>query len=113
MSEIDDKVAEVGGLQFKLVKNGLDVAEVAAFISSLINQNEELAYKLGHLHSLTKLAEKVVVNAEEQASSIIIETKEKASAEATTIIARAEEEARAKAEGITVKRLLGARTDGY
>ena len=103
MSEVDDKVAEIGGRQFRIVKNGLDVAEVSAFISSLIDRNDELTHKLGHLHSLTKLAEKVVVNAEEQARNIVIETEKKASAEATILITKAEEEARAKTEGIASK----------
>jgi len=103
MSEIDDSMIEIGGRQFRIVKNGLDVAEAAAFIHSLIDRNEELASKLGHLHSLTKLAEKVVVNAEDQARGIVIETEKKANAEATIIIARAEEGARAKAEEITAR----------
>jgi vacuolar-type H+-ATPase subunit H len=103
MSEMDGKVTEIAGRQFRIVKKGLDEAEVSAFISGLINRNDELANKLSHLNSLTKLAEKVVVNAEDQARIIIIETEKKADAEATTIIARAEEEARAKAEEIAAE----------
>lgn len=103
MSEMDDKVSEIGRRRFRIVKNGLDEAEVSAFISRLINRNGELANKLGHLHSLTKLAEKVVINAEDQARIIIIEMEKKANRKATTIIARAEDEARAKAEGIAAE----------
>ncbi len=94
------KVKEIWGQQFSIVKNGLHEAEVSAFIGRLIDQNNDLANKLGHLHSLTRLAEKTVVEAEEQAKGINIETKRKAEARAITIITRAEEKAKAVAERI-------------
>ena len=100
MVTIGGKVKEIWAQQFSIVKNGLHEAEVSAFIGSLIDQNNDLANKLGHLHSLTRLAEKTVVEAEEQAKRINIETKRKAEARAITIITRAEEKAKAEAERI-------------
>ncbi len=100
MVTIGGKVKELWGQQFSIVKNGLHEAEVSAFIGRLIDQNNDLANKLGHLHSLTRLAEKTVVEAEERAKRIDIETKKKAEARAITIITRAEEKARARAERI-------------
>jgi len=103
MATIDGKVKGIWAQQFSIVKNGLDEAEVSAFIGRLIDQNNDLANKLEHLHSLTKLAAKTVIEAEEQAKGIKIETEKKAKARATTIITRAEGEAKAKAKRITTK----------
>jgi len=103
MVTIDGKVKGIWAQQFSIVKNGLDEAEVSAFIGRLMDQNNDLANKLEHLHSLTKLAEKTVSEAEEQAKGIKIETEKKAKARATTIITRAEGKAKAKAKRITTK----------
>ena len=46
---------DLWGRKFKIVKNGLDEAEVLSFIGGLIDQNNALASKLEHLDSLTKL----------------------------------------------------------
>ena len=103
MVTIDGKVKGIWAQQFSIVKNGLDEAEVSAFIGRLMDQNNDLANKVEHLHSLTRLAERTVVEAEEQAKSIKTRTDEKARARAATIITRAQEEAKAKTEMITTK----------
>jgi cell division septum initiation protein DivIVA len=92
------EVKEICGRKFRVVDSGLDEAEVAAFIGSLMDQNNELASKGEHLQSLTRLLEKVVLKAQEEADSISAEVDKKANAKANTVIAKAEEEARARAE---------------
>lgn len=92
------EVKEICGRKFRVVESGLDEAEVAAFIGSLMDQNNELASKGEHLQSLTSLLEKVVLKAQEEADSISAEVEKKVNAKANTVIAKAEEEARARAE---------------
>jgi F0F1-type ATP synthase membrane subunit b/b' len=100
MQATSDKVKEIGGQRFRIVKNGLDEAEVLSFISALIQQNNELANKVEHLSALTKLAESTVVEAEKQAKSIRIQTEEEAKAQASSIVAAAEEQAKLEADKI-------------
>ncbi len=100
MQATSDKVKEMGGQRFRIVKNGLDEAEVSSFISTLIQQNNELANKVEHLSALTKLAESTVVEAEKQAKSIKMQTEEEAKAQAASIIATAEEQAKSEADKI-------------
>jgi len=98
MVTIDDKVKWIRGQQFSIVENGLDETEVSAFVGRLIDQNNDLANKLEHLHSLTKLAEQTVVEAEEQAKDIKIEIEKQARAEAERIIAEAQQRAKLSAQ---------------
>lgn len=100
MATMNATVTEITGRELGIVKDGMDEAEVFTFIGSLIDQNSDLADKLEYLNSLTKLAERTVIIAEEQAKSIKMETEKKARAKAATIIARAEEKAKAEAERI-------------
>jgi vacuolar-type H+-ATPase subunit H len=100
MQVTSDKVKEMGGQRFRIVKNGLDEAEVSSFISTLIHQNNTLANKVEHLSALTKLAESTVVEAENQAKSIKMQTSEEAKAQAANIIAAAEEQAKLEADRI-------------
>jgi vacuolar-type H+-ATPase subunit H len=100
MQATSDKVKEMGGQRFRIVKNGLDEAEVSSFISTLIQQNNELASKVEHLSALTKLAESTVVEAEKQAKSIKMQTEGEAKAQAASIVAAAEEQAKLEAEKI-------------
>lgn len=88
------KAGEARGRKFRVVDNGLDQAEVAALVSSLIDQNSDLLNKQDNLRSLTKLLEKAVLEAREEASSIREEAEREADARATAIIARAEEDAK-------------------
>jgi vacuolar-type H+-ATPase subunit H len=100
MQTTSDKLKEIWGQKFRLVKNGLDEAEVTSFISTLTRQKNELADRLEHLSALTKLAESTVVEAEKQAESIKIQTKEEAKAQAASIIATAEEQAKSEGDKI-------------
>jgi vacuolar-type H+-ATPase subunit H len=100
MQATSDKVKEMWGQRFRIVKNGLDEAEVSSFISTLIQQNNELTNKVEHLSALTKLAESTVVEAEKQAKSIKMQTEEEAKAQAASIIATAEEQAKSEADKI-------------
>ena len=101
MDTSDSKIREIWGRKFKIVKNGLDEAEVFSFIGGLIDQNNALASKLEHLDSLTKLAERTVIEANKQAQGIKKEAEEKANASAASIIAEAEEKAKKEVDRIT------------
>ena len=98
MDTSDGKIRELWGRKFKIVKNGLDEAEVFSFIGGLIEQNNALASKLEHLDSLTKLAERTVIEASKQGQGIKKEAEEKANASTASIIAEAEEKARKEAQ---------------
>ncbi len=101
MDTSDGKIRELWGRKFKTVKNGLDETEVFSFIGGLIDQNNALASKLEHLDSLTKLAERTVIEANKQAQDFKKEAAEKANASAASIIAEAEEKARKEVHRIT------------
>jgi cell division septum initiation protein DivIVA len=100
MSDTGDHVTEICGQQFRVVKRGLDESEVADFISSLLEQNTDLQGRLQHLNSLRRLAEKVVIRAEDQAEKMRREAEERAQEKlllaeqrATEILREAEEAA--------------------
>jgi len=88
-----DGFVELGGTEFRRVKNGLDEAQVASSISELISQRDKFRQNEEHLSSLTKLAEKTVTEADELAEEIKTEAKEQAKTEASAIITKAEEQA--------------------
>jgi vacuolar-type H+-ATPase subunit H len=94
------KVKEIWGRQFRIVRKGLDEAEVVAFISRLIEQNSELSRKLEHVDSLKRLAENAVIEASKQAESIKIEAGEEADRKAEKIITQAVEQTKAAAKRI-------------
>ena len=73
-------------------------AEVAALTSRLQDQTEDLAGKHEYVLSLTKVLEKAVGKAQEEADGVRAEAEKKANARVTELTARAEEEARLKAE---------------
>jgi vacuolar-type H+-ATPase subunit H len=100
MKSTSDKLKEIGGQRFRIVKNGLDEAEVSSFISSLVQRSNELASKMEHLSALTKLAENTVVEAENQARSVKVQAEEEAKAQAASIIAAAGEQAKLEADKI-------------
>jgi len=100
MDTSDSKIREIWGRKFKIVKHGLDEVEVFSFIGGLIDQNNALASKLEHLDSLTKLAERTVIEANKQSQSIKKEAEEKANARAASIIAEADEKARKEVDRI-------------
>lgn len=86
---VDGNAAEVEGHEFKIVKKGLDKDQVAAFIGGLLRQRDgligerdELVKREGHLLSLTKLAERTVIEANKLTEEMKKEAIEKAKAEA-------------------------------
>jgi vacuolar-type H+-ATPase subunit H len=86
--------------KFKKVKNGLDEGEVFSYINQLMEQNRSLAGKLEHLDALTRLAERVVVEADKVSEHIKNEIVENANAKAAVIITEAHKRARTEANTI-------------
>jgi len=93
-----DDVVVLGGREFKLVKNGLDEAQVAPFIDELTKERDKLAQSQDHIASLNRLAEMTVVEADKLATQVKTEAEEQAKAESTAIIDKAKEQARQMAE---------------
>ncbi len=100
MTEMNDSTTEIAGQQFRVVKIGLDADEVSDFIRVLLDRNSDLQSKLEHLHSLRRLAEKVVIRAGDQAEKMKQEAEERAQEKlllaeqrACEILRAAEEEA--------------------
>lgn len=100
MDTSNGKTKEMLGRKFKTVKNGLDEVEVFDFLGGLIEQNKNLALQLEHLESLTRLAERTVIEADKEAENIKKERLEKASSQAAKIIAEGEEKAKSEANTI-------------
>ncbi len=96
--DVSDAVIELGGSEFRRVKNGLDEAQVTSFINELINQRDKLIQREEHLSSLTKLAEKIVTEADRLADEIKIEAMERIEAETAEMTAKAELQAQQMAE---------------
>ena len=86
-------VVELWGREFKKVKSGLDEEQVVSFVNELMNEHKTLLERAEHLSSLTKLAEKTIVEADTVAKQLQKEAEDRAKAEANTIIAKAEEQA--------------------
>ena len=86
-------VVELWGHEFKKAAEGLDKAEVASFIAELMKKNEALLKRAEHLESLTKLAEKTIIEADDVAKQVQEEAEEQAKAESKKILAEAEEQA--------------------
>jgi hypothetical protein len=93
----DDAIV-LGGREFKLVKNGLDEAQVASFIDELIKERDKLAQFQNHITSLNRLAEMTIVEADKLAAQIKTEATEQAKAESAAIIDKAKEQARQMSE---------------
>jgi len=93
-----DDVVVLGGHEFKRVKNGLDEAQVIPFIKELINERDKLAQSQDHVASLSRLAERAIVEADKLATQIKTEAAEEAKAESAAIIDKAKEQARQMAE---------------
>ncbi len=84
-----DNIAELEGHEFKIVKKGLDKTQVAAFINELVRQRDELISERDellkreeHVLSLTKLAERTVIEADKLTEEIKKEAIEQAKTEA-------------------------------
>jgi len=113
-----DNITELEGREFKIVKKGLDKAQVAAFINELVRQRDELISERNmliqreeHMLSLTKLAERTVIEADKLTEEIKKEAVEQAKAEAKIeadklteeIKKEAVEQAKAEADAIMAK----------
>jgi hypothetical protein len=97
-STTKEDVIVLGGREFKRVKNGLDEAPVASFISELIKERDKLAKSQEHIISLNRLAEMAVVEADRLAAQIKTEAAEHAKAESAAIIDKTKEQARQLSE---------------
>jgi len=86
-------VIELWRREFNLAKNGLDKAQVVSFVSELIGERDQLAHRLEHMSSLSKLAENTIVEADKLAEEIKKEAIGEAKAEAEVIVAKADEQA--------------------
>jgi cell division septum initiation protein DivIVA len=86
-------VVELWGHEFKKAAEGLDKAEVVSFVAELMKKNETLLKRAEHLASLTKLAEKTIIDADNVAKQVQDEAEEQAKAEARKILSGAEEQA--------------------
>lgn len=87
-------VKQLWGREFEIVKEGLDEAQVKAFVAELVGEREALAKRQEHLASLTKLAENTVAEADRLSTEI----NKEAAAKATAILAKAEQDAQKLAE---------------
>ena len=88
-----ENVVELWGHEFSLAKNGLDEGQVVSFVNEVISERDLLLQRAEHLSTLTKLAEKTIVEADRLAEEIKKEAGDKAKAEAEAILAKADEEA--------------------
>jgi len=86
-------VVELWGHEFKKAGEGLDKSEVVSFVGELMEKHEALLKRAEHLSSLTKLAEKTIVEADNVAKQVQSEAEEQAKAEAKAILSEAEEQA--------------------
>jgi hypothetical protein len=93
-----DDVIVLGGRELKRVKNGLDEAQVEAFIDELIKERDKLAKSHDHIASLNRLAERNIVEADKLATQIKTEATEQAKAEGAAIIDKAKEQSRQMSE---------------
>jgi cell division septum initiation protein DivIVA len=91
-------VIELWGHEFKKAAEGLDRGQVESFIEELMKKHEALIKRTEHLTSLTKLAEKTIVEADTVAKQVRGEAEEKAKAEAKAILSEAEEKAQQLAQ---------------
>jgi phage-related baseplate assembly protein len=103
MVKSNNDTAEVLVSKFKKVKNGLDEAEVLSTIKELVERNRSLTDRFAHLDSLTKLAERTVIQAEQEAETIKKDAETAATSEAAIIVASAEEKAKSEADRLNAK----------
>ncbi len=89
----DQSIVKLWGHDFVKAKYGLDETQVVSFVNELISQRNTFLQRREHLSSLTKLAERMVAEANNMATQIKDEAIERANAEATMILAKAEEQA--------------------
>ena len=88
-----ENIVELWGHEFSLARNGLDEAQVVPFVNELISERDLLLQRVEHLSTLTKLAEKTIVEADRLAEEIKKEAVDEAKSEAEAILAKADEQA--------------------
>lgn len=88
-----ENIVELWGHEFSIAKNGLDETQVVSFINELINERDLLLQRMEHLSTLTKLAEKTIVEADRLAEDIKKEAIDETKTEVEAILAKADEEA--------------------
>ena len=88
-----ENIVELWGHEFSLARNGLDEAQVVPFVNELISEHDLLLQRVEHLATLTKLAEKTIVEADKLAEEIKKEAVDEAKTEAEAILAKADEQA--------------------
>ncbi len=87
-----NETIEFGGHEFDIVKMGVDTAQVTAYVTELTSQRDALAQREENFSSLTKLAERTVIEANRLAEEIKQEARDQAKAEANAIMAKAADE---------------------
>ena len=93
MSKMSGEASNTPRQDPELITNDLDQADVLLFISSLIDQNSNLAGKLGQIDTLMKLAEEQTETARAEAGRIIAEAKQKAERSAQEKVSIAQQQA--------------------
>jgi hypothetical protein len=88
------EIIELWNRKFKLVKRGLDENEIVPFVNELIKFRDESAQREEHFASLTKLAERTVVEADRLATEVKKDASEQAQAKSKEIVSKAEEQVR-------------------
>jgi hypothetical protein len=84
---VEEKMSNLHSFGLALRSEDVDLT---SFITSLIEQNAELAERLAHLDSLTELAEKRVIEAGKEAEAIKAAAESEANSRAAAIVAGAE-----------------------
>ena len=88
----EEDILYIGERPFRKIKLGLAENEVRSYIEELISQREALRKRLEHLTSLTELAEKTVIDANNLSQAMMKKATDQAKVETDSIRARAEEE---------------------
>jgi len=93
-TEVAPKLVKLGGRKIKVVKSGLDEAEVSVYIEELISERDALLKRQESLTSLAKLYERTVIEADNLAKEIQKEVMEKSQHEANALMMKAHETAK-------------------
>lgn len=89
---------DVCGHTIKTAKDGLDIEEVTALVKRLVDERDDLAKRQENLGALTKLYEKTVIEAGEQAKQIEKEARERVQKDVGNILNQAHQRAKAMVE---------------
>lgn len=100
---LTQKIDQLDGIVRCLAEQQYDFGKKLKQIDSLVGQGSGVIIdgedgKLAHLNSLTKLAERTIVEADKLAESMKQNIEEQAKAEAVRVLVKAEEDAKAEAD---------------